>query len=177
MSSTTRKRKSSQKIIALDTDTSDDEFDKLVRAKKRKETKDNNIDNSLKLPATAKRTSSRKVATKSIAKKSKKSADTSDGSSSEDDVKLISIPENTVISERKPPRAVAATSTSHSKTGNYSKQISSSTSWTDEQLLSEIQNIDHRTSANIIKLLNNDNTIPFICRYRKELIGDLTPDQ
>lgn len=50
-------------------------------------------------------------------------------------------------------------------------------SWTESQLLSEIQNIDQRTSHNIIKLFNDDNTIPFMYRYRRELIGDLTPDQ
>lgn len=49
-------------------------------------------------------------------------------------------------------------------------------SWTEPQLLAEIQNLDFQTSQNIIKLFKNDNTIPFICRYRKELIGDMTPD-
>lgn len=49
-------------------------------------------------------------------------------------------------------------------------------SWTEPQLLAEIQNLDFQTSQNIIKLFKDDNTIPFICRYRKELIGDMTPD-
>lgn len=48
--------------------------------------------------------------------------------------------------------------------------------WTQPQLLSELQNIDFQTSLNIIQLFEKDNTIPFICRYRKELIGDITPD-
>lgn len=49
-------------------------------------------------------------------------------------------------------------------------------SWTVPQLLAEIQKLDFQTSQNIIQLFNDDNTIPFICRYRKELIGDMTPD-
>lgn len=50
--------------------------------------------------------------------------------------------------------------------------------WNEPQLLSEFQNIDRYTAANIIKLFKEDNTIPFMCRYRKELIGnDMTPDR
>lgn len=52
-----------------------------------------------------------------------------------------------------------------------------STHWTDEQLLAELQHIDREASANIIQLFKDDNTIPFICRYRRELIGNLSPDQ
>lgn len=49
--------------------------------------------------------------------------------------------------------------------------------WNDAQLLAELQQIDCYTSANIIKSFNDDHTIPFMCRYRRELIGDLSPDQ
>lgn len=49
--------------------------------------------------------------------------------------------------------------------------------WSDEQLLAEMQDIDLITSSNIIRLFKDENTIPFICRYRRELIGDLSPDQ
>lgn len=50
--------------------------------------------------------------------------------------------------------------------------------WNEPQLLAEFQNIDRYTAANIIKLFKEDNTIPFMCRYRKELIGnDMTPDR
>lgn len=50
-------------------------------------------------------------------------------------------------------------------------------SWTAEQLLSNLQNIDLTTSANIIRLFDEDNTIPFICRYRRELTGNIEPDR
>lgn len=49
--------------------------------------------------------------------------------------------------------------------------------WTEPQLLAQLQQLDYSTAENIIHLFNEDNTIPFICRYRKEAIGDLNPDQ
>lgn len=50
-------------------------------------------------------------------------------------------------------------------------------SWTAEQLLSNLQNLDRSTSANIIRLFDEENTIPFICRYRRELTGNMDPDR
>lgn len=50
-------------------------------------------------------------------------------------------------------------------------------SWTADELLSQLQHIDRTTSANIIRLFDDDNTIPFICRYRRELIGKIDPDR
>lgn len=45
------------------------------------------------------------------------------------------------------------------------------------ELVSEACNIDIRTTKQIIGLLKNDNTIPFICRYRREIIGNcMTPE-
>lgn len=49
--------------------------------------------------------------------------------------------------------------------------------WSAVQLLSDLQHIDRETSANITQLFEEDNTIPFICRYRRELIGNMSPDQ
>lgn len=50
--------------------------------------------------------------------------------------------------------------------------------WTEPQLLAEIQHIDYELAKNVIQLFQDDNEIPFICRYRKELIGpDMTPDK
>ena len=49
--------------------------------------------------------------------------------------------------------------------------------WDAHQLLSDLANIDYHTSKNIAKLFAEENTIPFICRYRKELIGDITPEK
>lgn len=44
------------------------------------------------------------------------------------------------------------------------------------QVLSERTNIELWVCANIIRLFNDDNTIPFIIRYRKELINNLDAD-
>lgn len=49
--------------------------------------------------------------------------------------------------------------------------------WTEPELLAQLQQLDYSTAKNIIQLFEDDNTIPFICRYRKETIGDLSPDQ
>jgi transcriptional accessory protein Tex/SPT6 len=40
-----------------------------------------------------------------------------------------------------------------------------------------MQNLDLPRARNIVKLFKEDNTVPFICRYRKELIGEMTPDE
>ncbi|KAM5317960.1 S1 RNA-binding domain-containing protein 1 isoform 2-T2 [Glossophaga mutica] len=49
-------------------------------------------------------------------------------------------------------------------------------SWDIVQVLSERTNIEPWVCANIIRLFNDDNTIPFIVRYRKELINNLDAD-
>ena len=49
--------------------------------------------------------------------------------------------------------------------------------WKEHELLSEMQNIELETAKNIIRLFQEENTIPFICRYRRELIGDMSPDE
>lgn len=177
--SSTRKRKSTA-IVINDSETSDDEFDKLVRGKKRKATKDDNntTDNDGKVTTVKTVVSKRpirKVTTKVVSKKKQtKTVDRQSDSSNEltdEDVKLISIADN--AKTEAPVGATYSssyTNASISGTGNNS-------SWTDEQLLADIQRIDYTTSVNIIRLFNNDNTIPFICRYRRELIGDLSPDQ
>ncbi|XP_031213080.1 S1 RNA-binding domain-containing protein 1 isoform X1 [Mastomys coucha] len=48
--------------------------------------------------------------------------------------------------------------------------------WNIVQVLSERTNIESWVCANIIRLFNDDNTIPFIVRYRKELINNLDAD-
>lgn len=48
--------------------------------------------------------------------------------------------------------------------------------WDVVQVLSERTNIEPWVCANIIRLFNDDNTIPFIVRYRKELINNLDAD-
>nr|XP_048272055.1 S1 RNA-binding domain-containing protein 1 isoform X2 [Myodes glareolus]XP_048272056.1 S1 RNA-binding domain-containing protein 1 isoform X2 [Myodes glareolus] len=49
-------------------------------------------------------------------------------------------------------------------------------SWDIVQVLSERTNIELWVCANIIRLFNDDNTIPFIIRYRKELVNNLDAD-
>lgn len=44
------------------------------------------------------------------------------------------------------------------------------------QVLSERTDVELWVCANIIRLFNDDNTIPFIIRYRKELINNLDAD-
>ncbi|XP_037662748.1 S1 RNA-binding domain-containing protein 1 [Choloepus didactylus] len=48
--------------------------------------------------------------------------------------------------------------------------------WDIVQVLSERTNIELWVCANVIRLFNDDNTIPFIIRYRKELINNLDAD-
>ncbi|XP_050002027.1 S1 RNA-binding domain-containing protein 1 [Alexandromys fortis] len=48
--------------------------------------------------------------------------------------------------------------------------------WDIVQVLSERTNIELWVCANIIRLFNDDNTIPFIIRYRKELVNNLDAD-
>ncbi|XP_039743193.1 S1 RNA-binding domain-containing protein 1 isoform X1 [Pteropus medius] len=48
--------------------------------------------------------------------------------------------------------------------------------WDIVQVLSERTNIEPWVCANIIRLFDDDNTIPFIIRYRKELINNLDAD-
>ncbi|XP_006882372.1 PREDICTED: S1 RNA-binding domain-containing protein 1-like [Elephantulus edwardii] len=48
--------------------------------------------------------------------------------------------------------------------------------WDIVQVLSERTNIELWVCANIIRLFNDENTIPFIVRYRKELINNLDAD-
>ncbi|KFR04546.1 S1 RNA-binding domain-containing protein 1 [Opisthocomus hoazin] len=48
--------------------------------------------------------------------------------------------------------------------------------WDIVQALSEITNVEPWVCANLIRLFQEENTIPFIARYRKELINNLEAD-
>ncbi|KAM9564768.1 S1 RNA-binding domain-containing protein 1 isoform 1-T2 [Guaruba guarouba] len=48
--------------------------------------------------------------------------------------------------------------------------------WDIVQALSEITNVEPWVCANLIRLFKEENTIPFIARYRKELINNLEAD-
>ncbi|XP_055905833.1 S1 RNA-binding domain-containing protein 1 isoform X2 [Eupeodes corollae] len=50
--------------------------------------------------------------------------------------------------------------------------------WDIYELLAETENIDTLSAKNIVYLFENDNTIPFICRYRRDLISsNITPER
>lgn len=65
----------------------------------------------------------------------------------------------------------------HKAESKSKRFAATSGSWTAEELLSNLQHIDRATSANIIRLFDEDNTIPFICRYRRELTGNMDADR
>lgn len=49
--------------------------------------------------------------------------------------------------------------------------------WDAADLLSEEHRLSHSESKTIIQLLKDENTIPFLCRYRRELIGHRSPEE
>lgn len=59
------------------------------------------------------------------------------------------------------------------KLKDESTEVHNNPNWKDFQLLSEITEIPQNIAKNIINLFKEDNEIPFICRYRKELTGDM----
>lgn len=47
--------------------------------------------------------------------------------------------------------------------------------WQEGELLSEMINVDRWVANNLVRLFDNENTIPFIARYRRELTSDMSP--
>lgn len=60
---------------------------------------------------------------------------------------------------------------------NNVRKSNKSSTWSDEQLLAELKHLDRQTSLNIVKMFDEGSTIPFMCRYRRELIANLGPDE
>ncbi|KAG8300259.1 nucleic acid binding [Homalodisca vitripennis] len=48
--------------------------------------------------------------------------------------------------------------------------------WEQGELLSEMISVERRIAENIVKLFENENTIPFIARYRRDMTGDMSPE-
>lgn len=48
--------------------------------------------------------------------------------------------------------------------------------WTDVDYVAEANNVEKRIVENVVRLFNEDNTIPFIARYRKNMTGGMEPD-
>lgn len=49
--------------------------------------------------------------------------------------------------------------------------------WKESDLLAQNEGLHERVAKNLIKLFEEDNTIPFIARYRKEMTGNMEPEQ
>jgi uncharacterized protein len=49
--------------------------------------------------------------------------------------------------------------------------------WSEAGFVAQEQQIDLSVAQNIINLLDQENTIPFIARYRKELTGGMPPEK
>ncbi|XP_017882587.1 S1 RNA-binding domain-containing protein 1 [Ceratina calcarata] len=48
--------------------------------------------------------------------------------------------------------------------------------WTDVEYISEANGVDKHIAQNVVKLFEEDNTIPFIARYRRNMTGGMEPD-
>jgi hypothetical protein len=49
--------------------------------------------------------------------------------------------------------------------------------WSEAEFVAHLQQIEIRVAQNIIHLLDEENTIPFIARYRKELTSDMSAEK
>lgn len=49
--------------------------------------------------------------------------------------------------------------------------------WSEAEFVAHEQEIEFRIARNIVRLLDEENTIPFIARYRKELTSDMSPEK
>ncbi|RZF41438.1 hypothetical protein LSTR_LSTR000152 [Laodelphax striatellus] len=81
--------------------------------------------------------------------------------------------ENAFKSEIKFDSDLGETSSEHV---DEKKDLALKPAWLPEELLSEMMDLNIDISRNIIKLFEADNTIPFIARYRKELIDNMSPE-
>jgi len=50
-------------------------------------------------------------------------------------------------------------------------------SWSTVGVIAERLQCDERSVENVVRLLDDDNTIPFIARYRKEQTNFMEPDK
>lgn len=83
--------------------------------------------------------------------------------------------ENTIKKECLPVKqnvAFKQESTSSKFTSNNNASL-----WVDYQLLAEMQCIDLYHARKLVELFDEGSTVPFIARYRKDLTGNMEPDQ
>ncbi|KAG5325674.1 SRBD1 protein, partial [Pseudoatta argentina] len=59
----------------------------------------------------------------------------------------------------------------------FNFSLSQCTEWTDIDYISEVNNVTRYIADNVVKLFKEDNTIPFIARYRKNMTGSMDEDK
>ncbi|KAG5328893.1 SRBD1 protein, partial [Acromyrmex heyeri] len=59
----------------------------------------------------------------------------------------------------------------------FNFSLSQCTEWTDIDYISEVNNVTRYIADNVVKLFKEDNTIPFIARYRKNMTGSMDADK
>ncbi|KYN29381.1 S1 RNA-binding domain-containing protein 1 [Trachymyrmex cornetzi] len=59
----------------------------------------------------------------------------------------------------------------------FNFSLSQCTEWTDIDYISEVNNVTRCIAKNLVKLFKEDNTIPFIARYRKNMTGSMDADK
>lgn len=61
---------------------------------------------------------------------------------------------------------------------NSTTKVETEDTWSEHELLASIEQISVERAQSIIQLFREDNTVPFLCRYRRHLIGwDTTPEK
>ncbi|XP_046742768.1 S1 RNA-binding domain-containing protein 1 [Diprion similis] len=73
------------------------------------------------------------------------------------------------------PSTVELGSKDPGQTNNFDENVH--TEWSEPDYLCEFNQIDQQIAKNLIALFKDDNTIPFIARYRKEMTGGMEPEQ
>lgn len=48
--------------------------------------------------------------------------------------------------------------------------------WDASTVLANLSGVSHDVAANFVQLIQDDNTLPFIARYRKSMVGNMTPE-
>lgn len=61
--------------------------------------------------------------------------------------------------------------------GKLNSNLSQCMEWTTIDYISEVNKVDKHIVKKVVQLFQEDNTIPFIARYRKNMTGSMEPDQ
>ncbi|XP_017007452.2 uncharacterized protein YdcI [Drosophila takahashii] len=85
--------------------------------------------------------------------------------------------ENNPEQENAPPAMTQPDGPAASSTTGRSSFWERRKVWNIHELLAETENIQPQAARNIVQLFENENTIPFICRYRRDLVDHIAPDR